>query len=170
MTSPSHPATTLSDLVRVDYFRAVASVAATDGFVDRSEVAKLHRLAAVLSIPADVADAQIAAVQKGAGQGRALLVATIRDDVPVRTSLMMDSLVIALADGKLAPGESKALGGLARDLGMSREAMIRLAAFVEKVVSNKESDAQVLARDLGTTLDAGQTIGWLAWARQGAAF
>ena len=150
-----HPAAALPEPERAEYWNVVASLAVVDGSVAEDERKKIGRLGEVLELSEDVRKTQLAALSKGRTSGAVTREAMdrIRDQPMLRTSLMMDAIVIAFSDGKLMPSESKQLGLLARGLGISHEEVLKTARLVERILFSREGESdQALTAEFGESL------------------
>lgn len=157
MSQPDlHPAATLPEAERLEYLRLVASMALVDGRITGAELAKLERLGKTLSLAPHIIAPLIVAVRGGkldqpAPTDEALW---FKGPKAVRFHLMIDSIVLAFTDGKLAGAEGERIARLAQLLDVAREDVVRMARLIEKILWKREADEAVLARELGEAVGA----------------
>lgn len=158
---PRHPASKLPEAARIEYLNTVASMALVDKSLDPAELERVGRLADEIGLSAAVKAEQLVALSEGrtAEVGRDVLL-RFAAEADLRTSLMMDSIVIAFSDGRLVPSESRQLSTLATALWLNLDDVLATARLVESFLFARDNDEeQELARQLGEAL-AGAP-GWL---------
>lgn len=149
-----HPAAALPEGQRLEYLRLVASMATVDGHIAEAERTKLERLGRVLGLRSSLTAPLFAALRRGELDAPvpAEHAATWRNQGGVRWHLVIDSIVIAFADGALARTESERVGRLARLMSVSPAEVGKMAELVERILFQRAPDERVLARELGAAI------------------
>ena len=134
---------------RLDYLTVVASLVAADSHVADDELAPLEALCRELDCdPVPV----LASARTPDPAAVAAATARLARDRDLAVALLTDAVVIAFADGALAPGESRALAELEHALGLGRGQVAMVARYVESVVLGK--DDAPLSRELAAGVAA----------------
>jgi uncharacterized tellurite resistance protein B-like protein len=151
-----HPAVTLDEPQRAAYLRSVAALVLADGLVDPKELRSLSTLCKALEVSPETEQSVLAAAQKVDPEGADEWIRSIRNDPALSFALMIDAVVIVMADGKVASAEAEEIASLGRKLGISVAKAALIGRYVESVVMKGETDpdSNRLSRELAEGLAA----------------
>ena len=142
-----HPAMALDANERIDYLCAAASIAYADGQTDSSELNVLREMCRLLDVGDGAERVLEAARQKPeASHARFEQIKQRGLGVP----LVTDAVVIAFADGQLAPGETKGIAAIVHLVGVTHAQAGLIGRYVEATVSGEDDGP--LARELAEGL------------------
>jgi uncharacterized tellurite resistance protein B-like protein len=140
-----HKARALPEDRRIDYLTAIASMVHADGHVDEVELEVLRLLGEAIEVPERVMPDVYEAARNPDHRRVEAILATFKAD-PLRFALLTDTILVAFADEKLAPGETEQIADVAEALDISRAHAVTIARYVESVLV--DNDKKELAKAL----------------------
>jgi tellurite resistance protein len=151
-----HPALGLDEVRRGAYLEAVAMLVLADGLVDPKELRSLSALCRSLEVSDATERRVLQAAQQGVPDAREGWLETIRNDRELSLALLIDAVVMAMADGKVASAEAEEIASLGAKLGISTAKATHIGAYVAGVVRHGASDPEAnrLSRELADGLAA----------------
>lgn len=132
---------------RVDYLTVVASLVAADHEVADAELVPLEALCRELAITDAERDAVLAFARTPEPARVDASLARLKGNVALRVGLITDAIVIAFADGKVAPGESAEIARLGHALDVHEGQITLIARYVEATILGRGDPS--LSRELG---------------------
>jgi uncharacterized tellurite resistance protein B-like protein len=160
-TSP-HPAHDLPEAARIEYLTVVASFVLADHEADALELGQIGEMCRTLGLSDAAKDQVLAAAKAPDASAVDAMLARLKKDIPLRVALLTDAIVIAFADGKVAPTESRDIARLADAIEIETGQVALLGRYVESVILDR--DEKQLSRELGKGVAAqhpGHVIRWL---------
>jgi uncharacterized tellurite resistance protein B-like protein len=136
---------------RIDYLIAVASMAFADGATDKSELLKISEMCAELGVTADGAQRVSSAASVPNRAQIEQILARFRQS-HLRVTLLIDAIVVAYADDRVAAGEVAEIAHYAKALDLDTAQAVLIGRYVEETLKGRgtETLSHELAQQLAT--------------------
>lgn len=133
----AHPAIAAPMRLRIDYARVVASVAGVDASVGDEEAASLRGLCGALGLPPGATEGVLLFADAPTPDRVRESVEALRDS-DLRTTLIIDLVAIAMADGKYHIAERKQIHAIAALLLVPEKELSAIEDYVAQSLSSGE--------------------------------
>jgi uncharacterized tellurite resistance protein B-like protein len=145
-----HPALALEQPLRVAYVSTVASIVFADEDVAEEELAIVRQLCSGLELTGEGTAQVLEAIKPAAELASHHVYEQLRE-AGLGVPLVTDAIIVAFADGRLSPGETKGLVAVAHLVGVTTAQCALIARFVDTQVGDPD-EAGALAAELTAAL------------------